>query len=179
MVNVVEIGEKRKMKIYKTSTFDKLCEHYIDTQCFHYIEEKKVKNIFTKNQINPKWKHYIEEVDKIVIGISFALKLDHISTYYQPIRMVFNTNLLSSSFQTYKINSNRVYLQTQGIINKNTDPNAYKFESEVPDELFVEGIVSPLNKFLIKTEILKEITDETKVLLEEYHKKHQIPLMRK
>jgi hypothetical protein len=48
MVNVVAIGEKRKMKIYKTSKFDKLCEQSIPTQFTQKQLESIILNIGRK-----------------------------------------------------------------------------------------------------------------------------------
>ncbi len=48
MGSVVETGEKRKMKIYKTSKFEKLCEQYITTQFTQKQLESIILNVGKK-----------------------------------------------------------------------------------------------------------------------------------
>ena len=135
---------------------------------YHFVDEKKLANIISKNELKPRWKHYIESEDRIVIGTSFTWDLKHntVSNMEYPIKLIFDRNKLERDYNSFLINSNRVYLQTMAQLKPNLyDPTAYQYEDETPNELFVEGIIKPLNDYLIDIEILKPISKETEQLI--------------
>lgn len=165
-MNNQSAGDIRKM----INIIESLSKNQND-MIYHYVDEKKLLNIITKNQIKPRWKHYIEKEDRLIVGTSFTWDTTHstIINMEYPIKMVFDRVKLEKDYKSYLINSNRTYLQTMGIIKPNLyDQTAYKYEDETPDELFVEGVISPLNDYLIDIEILKPINENTNMLIQKY-----------
>jgi len=138
---------------------------------FHCVDEKKFLNIINKNEIKPRWKHYLQSEDRIVIGTSFTWDLNHnsISNMEYPIMLVFNRELLEQNYKTYPINSNRTYLQTMSILKPDLyDPTAYELEDTEPNELFVEGTIKPLEKYLIDIKILNSVSKEIKEIIKNF-----------
>ena len=141
----------------------------------HFVNEKKLNEILSKNEMKPKWKHYIESEKRIVVGSSFALSAKNLTveSVGYPIRLEFDSEKLIKNYKTFYLNGNRTYLQTMGILKPEVyDTTAYTFESTVPDELFVEGNISPLSDYLISIEILKTVSDETAKNIEKYKSSH-------
>ena len=142
-------------------------------EIYHFVDENKCVNILTKNELKPRWKHYIESENRIVIGTSFTWDLNHntLSNMEYPIKLIFNRNLLEQDYNSFLINSNRTHLQTMAMLKPNLyDPTAYELEETNPNELFVEGLIKPLNKYMIDIQILKPISEQTKVILNNYVK---------
>jgi hypothetical protein len=135
---------------------------------YHFVDEKKLVNILTKNELKPRWKHYIESEDRIVVGTSFTWDLKHntVSNMEYPIKMIFDRSKLERDYKSFLINSSRVHLQTMAQLKPNLyDTTAYKYEDETPNELFVEGTIKPLINYVIDIEILKPISKETEQLI--------------
>ena len=160
----------RKM-IDKVKNFKQFINEQSEQQSntiYHFVDEKKLLNILIKNELKPRWKHYIESEDRIVIGTSFTWDLKHntISNMDYPIKLIFDRSKLQNDYNSFLINSNRVHLQTMAQLKPNLyDPTAYKYEDETPNELFVEGTIKPLNDYIIDIEILKPISKETEQLI--------------
>ena len=135
---------------------------------YHFVDEKKLVNILTKNELKPRWKHYIESEDRIVVGTSFTWDLKHntVSNMEYPIKMIFDRSKLERDYKSFLINSSRVHLQTMAQLKPNLyDTTAYKYEDETPNELFVEGTIKPLSNYVMNIEILKPISKETEQLI--------------
>ena len=67
----------------------------------------------------------------------------------------------------HHINGNRTYLLTMGMDSTRCyDPNAYKFESEEPDEVFVEGTID-LSNALIDVHVIDSAAADWSRLLAE------------
>jgi len=132
---------------------------------YHFVDEKKLINILSKNELKPRWKHYIENIDRMVIGTSLTWDLNHntVKNMEYPIRLIFDRHKLEQDYNSFLINSNRVHLQTMAQLKPNLyDPTAYQYEDETPNELFVEGLIKPLDKYIIDIELLKSVSQETK-----------------
>src|ERR1035437_260083 len=136
---------------------------------FHYLDEKKLINILTKNEIKPRWKHYIESENNMIIGTSMTWDENNptIKNMDYPIKLILNRKLIEEDYKAFLINSNRTHFQTLSM-KSDFDPSAYKFEPTEPDELFVEGIIKPLSKYIINIKILKPISDQTKQIINKY-----------
>lgn len=131
---------------------------------YHFVDEKKLINILTKNELKPRWKHFIEEENRIVVGTSFTWDLLHstLVNMEYPIKLIFDRNKLVKKYKSFLINSNRTHLQTMAQLKPNLyDPTAYKYEDMTPNELFVEGDIKPLNVYLVDIEIIKPISKES------------------
>ena len=94
-----------------------------------------------------RWAHYIENQGKMVKGSSWSMNEWQWSRE-NPV--CFVANRASFHNNIHSINGNRTYWQTKGMIDSLYDPNAYKLESSVPDEEFVEGTVRPLSGVLVR-----------------------------
>jgi hypothetical protein len=141
---------------------------------YHFVNEKKLINILKKNEIKPRWKHYIESENRLVTGTSFTWEIDHstVTNVEYPIKLIFNREKLEKAYKSFLINSQRTYLQTMAIVKPDLyDPTAYKFEEETPTELFVEGVVKPLSDYLIDIELVKPVSEEASLLIKEYKEK--------
>lgn len=135
---------------------------------YHFVDEKKLVNILSKNELKPRWKHYIESEDRIVVGTSFTWDLKHntLSNMEYPIKLIFDRSKLEQDYNSFLINSNRVHLQTMAQLKPNLyDPTAYQYEDETPNELFIEGTIKPLSNYVMDIEILKPISKETEQLI--------------
>lgn len=160
----------RKM-IDKVKNFKQFIKEQTEQQSseiYHFVDEKKFVNILTKNELKPRWKHYIESVDRIVIGTSFTWDLNHntVSNMEYPIKLIFDRSKLEQDYNSFLINSNRVHLQTMAQLKPNLyDPTAYQYEDETLNELFVEGTIKPLSNYVMDIEILKPISKETEQLI--------------
>lgn len=152
-----------------------LREKIEQSSIYHFVDEKKLINVLNKNEMKPKWRHYIESEDRLVTGTSFTWDLNHETLYHMeyPIKMIFDYKQLEQDYNTFLINSQRVYLQTMAYLNpKLYDPNAYKFEDETPNELFVEGTIKPLDKYLIDIELIDSVSKKTKETIDNFFKNH-------
>lgn len=135
---------------------------------YHFVDEKKLVNILSKNELKPRWKHFIENEDRIVVGTSFTWDLNHntVSNMEYPIKLIFDRSKLEQDYNSFLINSNRVHLQTMAQLKPNLyDPTAYQYEDETPNELYVEGTIKPLSNYVMDIEILKPISKETEQLI--------------
>ena len=67
--------EIREM-IDKVKNFKPFVSEQTDLQSniiYHFVDENKLVNILSKNELKPRWKHYIESVNRIVIGMESGL----------------------------------------------------------------------------------------------------------
>jgi hypothetical protein len=140
---------------------------------FHCVNEKKLVAILKKNEIKPRWKHFIEAENRLVTGTCFTWELDHstLVNMEYPVKLIFDKEKLEKDYPYFLINSLRIHLQTMAITKPDLyDPTAYTFEDETPDEMFVEGIIKPLSDYLLAIEILKPISAESILIVDTYKK---------
>jgi hypothetical protein len=141
---------------------------------FHCVNEKKLVAILKKNEIKPRWKHFIEAEKRLVTGTCFTWDLNHstlVNVEY-PVKLIFDKEKLENDYPYFLINSLRIHLQTMAITKPDIyDPKAYTFEDETPDEIFVEGIIKPLSDYLLDIEIVKPISAESMLVLDMYKEK--------
>lgn len=140
---------------------------------FHYCTEGKLRSILKLDKIVPRWQHYIESENTLVKGTSATWLNDHISTKYQPIKLSLDTEKIHNDY--YLINSNRTYLQTKALLDKRYDPEAYKYESEDPNEMFIVDVIQPLHDCLLDIQVVqKNIDVKTMDIIEQYRRKYNL-----
>jgi len=140
---------------------------------YHFLDNAKLKQILLKNILAPmRWKHYIESEDAFFSGISTALSDDKNASFAfdRDAVLLLDREKIEHKFKTFLINANRVYLQTKGLTDNNYDPEAYKFESTTPDELFIVGKLQPLSDYLLDIKLFKP-TNEIAKLVDQYKTK--------
>ena len=144
---------------------------------YHFLDNVKLKTALLKNSLSPqRWKHYIESENAFFSGISLALPLsDKLSATLDRDAVLILDRTKINKLKTFLINSNRVYLQTKGLVDHNYDPTAYKFESETPDELFVVDKLQPLNDYVVDIQLFKSNEMITK-LVNDYKNKYKIKI---
>jgi hypothetical protein len=114
-----------------------------------YLYRLVDKTFNNKKFLFPKhWVHYIPAAKEFLRGNSFTDKA-HINQWKGNLVIIIDTNKLSPDNKIFPINGNRIYLLTQGLINKDFDPEAYKLESEEINEYFITGTIN-LQKAMIK-----------------------------
>lgn len=113
---------------------------------YHWTTVKQALKALQSNKLaKRRWGHFIPEVDSIVKGTSWSAEhskwqCDH------PVCFMMDTDKLNNDH--YHINGNKTYLRTQGMINPVFDPDAWKYESDTPDECFVVGDILNFKKTL-------------------------------
>lgn len=117
------------------------------TPLFHWTTAEKALVALRLDRLQSRrWKHFIESAQRMVQGSSWSFDPNRWSAD-NPVCLVIDACKLPN--QRFSINGHRVFLQTQGMVQANFDPNAYLFESTDPDEEFVEGSVMNLRSLLI------------------------------
>lgn len=119
---------------------------------YHWTNELNARKAIDTNCLKKrKWKHFIEEKKSLLNGISFCLNQERWKSNHD-VCFVIDLNKIENEY--FLINGNKTYLRTQGIINPNFDPNAWKYEEDAVDECFIIGDIKNFNSLIIKT-ILK------------------------
>lgn len=114
---------------------------------YHWTTVKQALKALQSNKlVKRRWGHFIPEVGSIVKGTSWSV--EH-SKWQCDHKVCFMLDASKISNEKYHINGNQVYLRTQGIINKDFDPDAWKYESDIPDECFVVGDITSFKNSLI------------------------------
>ena len=149
----------------------KLLKEHDNGVIFHFVDENKLENILTKNQIKPRWKHYIETENRMVTGTSFTWIQSHsiVLNMGYKIQLLCDRKQLEIDYKTFLINGERTHLQTL-TMTSDFDPTAYKLEDTTPDELFVEGIINPLSKYLLDIKVLSPISKKSENLMKTFQK---------
>lgn len=94
----------------------------------------------------PRWQHFLEHEGRFAKGTSWSLN----PIQWQrdnPVCLVMERDALPN--KVHAINGGRTFWLTKGMIDKNADPDAYKFESTEPDEEFVEGKIEDFRQHLV------------------------------
>lgn len=104
---------------------------------YHWTTFENALKSFENNVLKKRrWKHFIEEKQTLLSGTSWGFDRMKWKSNHE-VCIVIDSESINN--ERYLINGNKVYLRTQGIINKNFDPNAWKYESDTIDECFIIG----------------------------------------
>lgn len=103
------------------------------------------------------WQHYIEGAGRFVRGTSWSRDPLQWKSDRQVCLVIDDSGIGNP---IHHINGNRVYLQTQGMINPVADPECYKFEPTEPDEVFIEGRIHSLTSVLLEVRVTNQALAE-------------------
>ncbi len=116
---------------------------------YHWTTYKEAFKIISQNKMKKrKWKHFIDDENKLLSGISFGFSVNKWKSDHN-VCLVFNLEELTKNFKHYLINGNKTYLKTQGIINPDFDPNAWIFEDDHIDECFFVENIENVNLYIV------------------------------
>lgn len=114
---------------------------------YHWTTVKQaLKALQTNKLAQRRWGHFIPEIGAIVKGTSWSG--EH-SKWQCDHQVCFMLDASKISNEKYHINGHQIYLRTQGMVNKDFAPDAWKYESDVPDECFVVGDIVSFKNGLI------------------------------
>lgn len=123
----------------------------IAAELYRWTTPVAATRMILQNVLKPRsWQHYIEGVDRYVQGTSWSRDPLRWKSDNQVCLVIDGSGITNP---VHHINGNRVYLQTQGRINPNADPECYKFESTEPDESFIEGKIPNLALVLLEVRV--------------------------
>jgi septum formation topological specificity factor MinE len=109
------------------------------------MTEKQLKKIIDNDLIKKsRWKHFIQEKNEFYHGSSWSYDSNRWKILHESCLIIHDDNL-----KGFHINGNRTYLQTQGMINNNFDPDAYMFEDTKPDEYFIPGNINNIKNRIV------------------------------
>lgn len=104
---------------------------------YHWTTVKQALKALQSNKLaKRRWGHFIPEMDAIVKGTSWSAEPSKWQCTHQVCFMMDTSKISNEHFH---INGNKTYLRTQGMINPVFDSEAWKYESDIPDECFVVG----------------------------------------
>src|ERR1035437_1896758 len=125
---------------------------------YHWTTLPKAMTALRTNKLQARrWQHYLEHEQRMARGTSWA------SDQFQWARenpVCFVSDLSKISNRVHSINGNRTFWLTKGMIDKNSDPDAYKHESTEPDEEFIEGTIQPLSDALVEIRVRHLSSDD-------------------
>lgn len=119
---------------------------------YHWTSKEKAATAVKKLQLSARrWQHFLEHEQRFAKGSSWS---EHPTLWQRDNEVCLVVDESKLQNRLHHINGNRTFLLTMGMDpGKNYDPNAYKYESTVPDEVFVEGSID-LTNTLIEVKVL-------------------------
>lgn len=114
---------------------------------YHWTSKEKAATAVTTGRLQARrWNHFLEAEQRYAKGSSWSLNPTQWQRENEVCLVLDETKITN---QMHHINGNRTYLLTMGMDSTRCyDPNAYKFESEEPDEVFVEGTIDLSNALI-------------------------------
>lgn len=114
---------------------------------YHWTTEKIANKAISTNSLKKRrWKHFIEEKG-LVSGTSWGIDIKKWQSNHEVCFVIDTKDLIN---EYHLINGNKTYLRTQGMVNNNFDPNAWKFESDLVDECFIIGDIENFKSIIKK-----------------------------
>ena len=115
---------------------------------YHWCSYSRAMTALSRNKLQYRsWSHYLENEERFVKGTSWSFDSQRWKIDF-PIRLSADISKIKNKI--HSINGHRTYLLTKSMTNRLFDPNAYKLESTIPDEEFIEGTIQPLSDIIVE-----------------------------